>query len=223
MNNVIKKMLNFFRFISRVCFLSKLSIEMAIIWPSNPNIFIMRILNGIQFSVSQLRDIITTVKINAPCRFLVFGLGNDSLLWSSLNKGGQTIFLEDNEYWFKKITQRFKNIKVFLVNYDTKRRDWRKLLEDTSLLKMSLPNEIEEKKWDIILVDAPAGFKDQHPGRMKSIFLSSKLIKDSGDIFVHDCNREVEDAYCNEFLKKENLVEETRGKISRLRHYKYKK
>ena len=46
---------------------------------------------------------------------------------------------------------------------------------------------------------------DQSPGRMKSIFHSSKLIKDSGDIFVHDCNREVEDIYCNRFLGKENL------------------
>jgi len=222
MSAIINNVIKFFRLIARICLLSKLSIQIAINWPSSINIFIMRMLNGIQFSISQLKDIITTVKTNTPCNFLIFGLGNDSLLWSSLNKGGKTIFLEDNKYWFQKINRRFKGIKSFLVNYNTRRKDWKKLLENKSYLNMSLPDDIEKEKWDIILVDAPAGFRDEHPGRMKSIFISSKLIKALGDVFVHDCNREVEDVYCNEFLRKENLIRETKGKISRLRHYKYK-
>ena len=53
------------------------------------------------------------------------------------------------------------------------------------------------------------------PGRMKSIYQSSRLISDSGDVFVHDCDRPVEIAYCDRFLKEENL----RAEVQKLRHY----
>jgi glucuronoxylan 4-O-methyltransferase len=84
---------------------------------------------------------------------------------------------------------------------------------------MTLPDNVEKEKWDIIVVDGPDGQSDQATGRMKSIFLSSRLIMNSGDIFVHDCNREVEDIYCNNFLKKENLQIEIKGSFGLLRHY----
>ena len=93
------------------------------------------------------------------------------------------------------------------------------LLESPSLLDMTLPKNVEREEWDVILVDAPAGLNDQSPGRMKSIFLSSRLVKNSGDVFVHDCNREVEDIYCNNFLKKENLQIEISAPTGSLRHY----
>jgi glucuronoxylan 4-O-methyltransferase len=112
-----------------------------------------------------------------------------------------------------------KGLTVFLIDYNTKRSDWKMLLNSPSLLDMTLPNNVETKKWDVILVDGPDGQNDQSTGRMKSIFLSSRLIKDSGDIFVHDCNREVEDIYCNRFLKKENLKIEIKGPVGCLRHY----
>ena len=88
------------------------------------------------------------------------------------------------------------------VNYNTRITDWKTLLEYPSLLDMTLPGYVEEEEWDVIFVDAPGGWNDQTPGRMKSIYLSSRLVKNSYDIFVHDCNREVEDIYCNKYLKK---------------------
>jgi len=150
---------------------------------------------------------------------LVFGLGNDSFFWSSLNRKGITVFLEDDTEWFQKIIKKSKNIKAFLVSYNTQRKDWKTMLENKSLLEMTLPNDVEKEAWDVILVDAPAGWNDESPGRMKSIFLSSKLIKNSGDIFVHDCDREVEDIYCDKFLQKENLKAEIKAPIGLLRHY----
>lgn len=198
---------------------SRLAIKLAIFWPSFLNIAIMKTFNRILLGTGQMKIILATIKKKAPCNLLVFGLGNDSLFWSNINPGGVTIFIEDNKDWYKKITEQSRSIKAFLINYNTKRKDWRKFLENTSLLNTTLPNDIEKKEWDIILLDGPPGLHDYQPGRMKSIFLASRLIRKSGDIFVHDCNREVEDAYCNIFFGKENLKKEYKAKIGFLRHY----
>jgi len=199
--------------------LARPSIILTGFWTSRFNILLMRKLNGIQLSTMQIKVICKTIKRKTPCKLLVFGLGNDSHFWSSLNQNGTTFFLEDNKDWFQKISKSSKNIKAFLVNYDTKRENWKSMLEDTSLLEMTLPDEVEKEAWDIILVDAPTGWNDQTPGRMKSIFLSSKLIKNSGDVFIHDCDREVEKTYCDKFLQKENLKTEIIAPIGLLRHY----
>jgi glucuronoxylan 4-O-methyltransferase len=183
----------------------------------------MRKLNRILLSTQQLKVISETIKKKAPCRLLVFGLGNDSLFWSNINRGGVTIFIEDDKDWFRKITDKSKGIKACLINYGTKRTDWKKYLEDTSLLDTTLPGDIEQEKWDVILVDGPSGWNDETPGRMKSIFLSSRLIKIPGDIFVHDSEREIEDIYSNKFLGKENLQMEYGAQNGFLRHYRFKK
>lgn len=198
----------------------RLSIEWARLWPSELPISMMREINEIQLSPEQLKMIAMTVREKTPCKMLVFGLGNDSLYWHKLNRHGDTVFIEDNKDWFQIITNRSKALKAFLVHYRTRIKDWERLLEDPSLLKMSLPSDVERKKWDIIIVDAPEGWHDQAPGRMKSIYQSSKLIKNSGDVFVHDCDREIEDVYCGRFLKKENLKREIQGPFGLLRHYR---
>lgn len=195
------------------------SIELAILWPLHPNLSVMRRLNRIQLAVEQLKAIAITVKDKAPCKLLVFGLGNDSMFWLRLNRGGVTIFLENNDDWFHQITKRSKKLMAFLVRYNTQVSDWEMLLEFPSLLDMTLPNEVIKEDWDVIVVDAPEGWNDQTPGRMKSIYLSSRLVKESGDIFVHDCNRKVEDVYCNKFLKKKNLKIEIKSPGGFLRHY----
>ena len=152
------------------------SIELTRLWPSHFNISVMRKLNGIQLSSEQLKVIFTTIKRKAPCKLLVFGLGNDSVFWSKLNRGGVTIFLEDNKDWLQNVTKRSKGMTAFLVNYNTRRKDWKVLLESPSLFNMALPNDVEKEEWDVVLVDGPAGWNDKTPGRMKSIFLSLRLI-----------------------------------------------
>ncbi len=199
--------------------LARPSIILTGVWTSRFNILLMRKLNGIQLSTLQIKVICKTIKRKTPCKLLVFGLGNDSSFWTSLNRKGITVFLEDNKEWFQKITEKSKKIKAFLVNYETQRKDWKTMLKNESLLEMTLPDDVEKEAWDVILVDAPAGWNNENPGRMKSIFLSSKLIRNSGDIFVHDCDRKVEEIYCDKFLQKGNLKLEIKAPIGFLRHY----
>ena len=150
------------------------------VFPGSATIQLMRLLNGIHLNSVELEPVIKSIKRRTPCNLLVFGLGNDSQFWASLNRRGRTIFLEDNEYWYKVILQRDPFIRAYLVNYQTRRSQWQELLDTPDLLIMSLPEEIQMTSWDIILVDGPNGFNDDNPGRMKSIYLASKLASKTG-------------------------------------------
>ena len=198
------------------------TIKLASDLPNLENITEMKKANNIILSPKQLQFISKTILKKKKCKLLVFGLGNDSDYWNRLNRNGLTIFLEDNEKWMEKITSRINNIKAFKVDYKTKRKNWKELLDSPDLLDLELPDEVANNKWDVILVDAPAGWSGNKPGRMKSIFLSSKLINKAGDVFVHDCNRQVEDIYSNKFLKKRNLNKEIKSLFGNLRHYQMK-
>lgn len=179
----------------------------------------MRKHHQIILSADQIALIMSSVRRKSNCRLLVFGLGNDSLFWQKLNQGGITIFLEDNEEWFRKVMKLSNKLNAFLISYQTRIGDWKLLLKDESQLQMHLPGEVSEAQWDTILVDAPMGWGDQAPGRMKSIYIASKLTTDEGDVFVHDCEREVEDTYCNRYLKQGNLRDEITNPIGMLRRY----
>lgn len=199
------------------------SITHAVKNPNNTNISIMRRVNGIQLSGDELLEIIKAIQSKEKPRFLVFGLGNDSLFWHLLNKKGETLFLEDNEFWLRQVSSRIDGMKAEHIEYGTRRKDWHKLLDNPDLLEMDLPDKVISKKWDVVLVDAPAGYGDETPGRMKSIYMASKLIEKDGDVFVHDCNREVEDVYSLHFLGRDNLVREVKASIGNLRHFKMQK
>jgi uncharacterized protein (TIGR01627 family) len=200
-------------------FFARPSSELARSWPSHFNLSVMRRLNQIQLGVEQIALISKTIKANSRCRLLIFGLGNDSLFWSSLNREGVTISLEDDPQWLEKITKSRSHLTAFRVTYGTRRTDWKWLLDSPSSLQMALPRDVEKTKWDVILVDGPAGWGDDTPGRMKSIYAASRLAAKSADIFAHDCEREVEDAYCKYFLKNENMKAEVKHPEGWLRHY----
>ena len=90
-------------------------------WPLRFFIRIMRHLNNIQLSCEELELIIATIKSKTSCNLLVFGLGLDSNFWTKTNKNGHTVFLEDNELWFKTILKKNKKLKAYLVKYSTNR------------------------------------------------------------------------------------------------------
>src|SRR3989338_453664 len=193
---------------------AKASVELCARWPILSLIWRARRYNDILLSCESLKIIIDTVKKKAPCRFLIFGLWNDSTLWSKVNRYGKTVFLEDNESWMRDVLKRNSLLTAYLVKYCTLRTEWSSYLESPEKLHMNLPDEIEREKWDVILVDGPNGHDDSSPGRMKSIFLAWKLSSDT-DIFVDDCDRMIEQIYCDRFLKDENL----KAKVDELRHY----
>ena len=175
--------------------------------------------NPSQLSVSEYTYIAEIIKKRAPCNVLVFGLGNDSTLWHQINANGKTVFLEHNAEWYERILSKNPYLTAYPVQYHTKLSDWKILLnQDPTNLTIDLPSEVMETNWDMIFVDGPEGYAKTKPGRMQSIYMASILgQKGHSHIFVHDCNRPVEHAYCSRFLINTILVHS----IDRLRHYEF--
>ncbi|XP_030955376.1 glucuronoxylan 4-O-methyltransferase 1 [Quercus lobata] len=171
----------------------------------------------------------------SPCNFLVFGLGHDSLMWSALNYGGRTIFLEEDEAWIQQIRHRFPMLESYHVTYDSKVNQANNLMEVgrgpectalsdprysmCQLALKGLPSEVYETKWDLIMVDAPTGYYEEAPGRMSAIYTAGMMARNredgETDVFVHDVNREVEDKFSKAFLCEDYMKKQ----VGRLRHF----
>ncbi|MBF2099361.1 MAG: hypothetical protein IGQ88_13455 [Gloeomargaritaceae cyanobacterium C42_A2020_066] len=170
-----------------------------------------------QLNAKEITLILSAIQRHPQCRLLVFGLGNDSLLWCRANCRGTTYFLEDNSAWFTTVTRAHPQLRADLIQYGTQLHQWPELLTRPKALGLELPGAATSAPWDVILVDAPAGFGDG-PGRMQSIYAAAtELGRPGTDVFVHDCDRPAEQAYCDQFLKPENL----RAEVARLRHYQW--
>ena len=147
------------------------------------------------------------IEKHAPCNLLVFGLGYDSLLWNSLNKGGKTVFLEDNKEWIKNFSD--SNLLIKEVIYKTKIQDYKKYGFNDKVLMLDLDKEIYNENWDIIIVDAPLGHQPPRkwsgPGRMSSLFTAKTLSKNAKCIVVDDFSRRIEMLYSLEYFGDENL------------------
>jgi|GEM_PF-677205 len=181
------------------------------------------------FDNRQIAFMLRTCKKKFPCNMLVFGLGWDSLMWVELNKDGRTVFIKDDSEWLGKISALRPGIEAYPVIYPTKISEYEYLLDKPGKLQIKLPPTVDESAWDIILVDGPCGaleyYKDiygkEPPGRMCSIYMASKLIKKDGDIFVDDCERQVERQYADKYLGESNLAASVKSRTI-LRWYKMK-
>lgn len=172
-----------------------------------------------QLSHREYRYIAELVASRRGCNFLVFGCGNDSTLWLRANQLGRTVFLESSFFWSQQLKLQESDVDIRAVSYGTRRDQWLELLNGPTVsLKLALPKDVEVTPWDAIFVDAPAGYNASCPGRMKSIYTASDLARPGAgaDVLVHDCNREVERAYCDVFLGHPNLIQE----FDRTRHYR---
>lgn len=169
------------------------------------------------------------VKQRAPCNLLIFGLEPQYLTLQLLNAGGTTTILEDN---LSKIrAMQLNNTKVYKVEYDVPTNQAYALLKHArtsldcvpnlrqlstcQLALKSMPSEAYHSKWDIVVVDGPAGDSPDAPGRMAAIYMASLIARASGnstDVVVHDVDRTVEKWFSWEFLCEENLVN-SKGKF----------
>jgi glucuronoxylan 4-O-methyltransferase len=166
-------------------------------------------------SFNQYVEIAKVIDFIAPCNLLVFGLGHDSFLWNKINHSGKTYFLEDNEEWISEIQNG--SLEVFHIKYGTRVELWEDVGFDGKKLFIDLPKEVLDTLWDCIIVDAPLGHQPPRkyagPGRMSSIFYSSKLLKSGGMAVIDDMGREIEKRYAYHYFGKDNLVNLIENKL----------
>lgn len=170
--------------------------------------------NPYQMKISEYTHLSKLILANPGSNILVFGVGRDSLLYADLNQSGRVVFLEDNPEWINIIKNRWPQLEIHKVTYNTLRPQWKSLLkpENREKLHLEIPAFIRKSNWDIIFVDAPAGNDSKVPGRMKSIYTAAQLACNSNGthVLVHDVDRPVEHNYIMHFLKEENLQHRVR-------------
>ena len=130
---------------------------------------------------------------------LIWGVGFDSRLWCNENKKGATIFIEDIPEWAN-LARGQMDCRVVMVKYDTLLPQADELIDHPDRLVLELPDDLEIKKFDVIVVDAPHGFAPDNPGRMKSIYMSNVLSHEGSHVFVDDMGRRVESIYSRRYL-----------------------
>lgn len=183
-------------------------------------------------------EISVTLKVlekRSPANFLVFGLGHDSLMWTALNHGGRTVFLEEDKKWIEQIKAQIPSLEAYHVVYDTKVTQADELLEISSkkecgavsdprfskcqLALKGFPSEIYDIEWDLIMVDAPTGYFEGAPGRMSAIYTAGLMARNrengETDVFVHDVDRIVEDKFSKALLCQGYFIEQQ----GRIRHF----
>ncbi|GMP29676.1 hypothetical protein CsSME_00004668 [Camellia sinensis var. sinensis] len=192
-----------------------------------------------QQSRSEIQITLDVLKTLSPCNFLVFGLGHDSLMWSSLNPRGTTLFIEEDIRWVQRVLKNAPSLHVHPVHYETQLSDADHLLSSyrsdprclppnvflrgntpCKLALSNFPDEFYEKEWDVIMIDGPRGYFKQAPGRMAVIFSAAVMARARmrpgvTHVFLHDVNRRVEKAFAHEFLCEKNRVES----VGRLWHF----
>lgn len=205
------------------------SLANALVHYATSNVTPQQTLNEISVSLRVLEK-------KSPCNFLVFGLGHDSLMWTALNHGGRTVFLEEDKSWIEQIQSQLPNLESHHVVYDTRITQADELMEvgrsneeckrvtdprfsKCQLSLKGLPEEVLEIDWDVIMVDAPTGWHEGAPGRMSAIYTAGLIARNKQhgdtDVFVHDVDRQVEDQFSKAFLCEGYLVEQQ----GRIRHF----
>lgn len=156
----------------------------------------------LQLSVDEYLVVWNEITRRAPCRLLIFGCGKDSTLWIRANKGGRTLFIENNKEWSEHAAKHLAecgieaDFEIRLVSYWTMLHQWKLLLNRPWLLRLRMI----ERDWDVVFVDAPPGVGWRAQGRMRSIYTASVVACDDATIIVHDMDRELEQAYTARYL-----------------------
>jgi Polysaccharide biosynthesis len=194
----------------------RITTSLAAAWPTRLTLKLLREGNSIVMNAAELLTITRVIRSVPHCRLLVFGVGRDSSYWLACNRGGSTCFVEHDASWAEQIAGEIGKEKIVMVNYSYRRTEWRTLLATPERLSLKLPPEIADIAWDVILVDGPTGWLPEHPGRMQSIYTAASLSPRQGHVFVHDCDRELEQLYSDRFLGSENLCRQ----VGTLRQYR---
>ena len=140
-------------------------------------------------------------KFKPDTKLLIFGLGYDSKMWYEGNNKN-TYFVEDNKKYIDLNKNDIPMDNIIQYNYDT--------LVSTSLNltnKDIIKYEVNSKlktlaPFDIIIIDGPAGFSHNSPGRLIPCYWSTLLSKKGTIIYIDDANRKLENHCINKFFSK---------------------
>ncbi|CAI9115167.1 OLC1v1016004C2 [Oldenlandia corymbosa var. corymbosa] len=189
-----------------------------------------------QQTFKELQITLKVLERRSPCNFLIFGLGNDSLMWSMLNHNGRTVFLEENQKWMEEVKKHMTSMEAYQVDFDTytvgqavealhigQENDCKEVtdprLSKCKLAIKNFPDEVYNTEWDVIMVDGPTGFRPDLPGRMTAIYTAGLMARNrkngETDVFVHDIDRWVENKFSMTFLCEAYWREE----IGKIRHF----
>lgn len=155
--------------------------------------------NPLLLSSDEVYSIATRLRLH-PGPFLVFGAGNDSIFWATVNRGHATVFLEDDPLWLSNVRDQWGTLDLRHVSYNTRLDRGVPEQIDSVPPTLELPEEVRRQGWLAILVDAPQGW-GEGPGRSQSIHEASRLVAAGGRIFVHDCDRAGEQSLVGRFLE----------------------
>jgi len=153
----------------------------------------------IQLLPQHIHEVAKVLKQFDKPKLLIWGVGYDSRMWCALNKKGTTFFIEDNCRWAHMTTPQIP-CRVILAKYGTRVSQADQLIKKPEALKLTLPPDILQMKFDVLVVDAPDGSHPRAPGRMKSIYMSTLLSHERSHVFVDDFKRPIESKYGDRFL-----------------------
>jgi hypothetical protein len=150
-------------------------------------------------SLAEYLHVARLVRGLAPCRFLVFGAGEDSAGWVETNSGGTTLFLENDAGWREKIAPRVAAARILQVEYAQSFEAWEAAgFPPGGVSLPGVAEEVLDGDWDIAFVDAPWG---PTYGRHQSTWAATRAVRPGGFIALHDCDRDREQAVCRHVLE----------------------
>jgi hypothetical protein len=158
---------------------------------------------AMQISPAQIEVIGSAVLARSPgCRLLVFGVGRDAALWLALNSAGETLFVEDQPPFAARAP---RGARIEMVDFAAHASVGSSLaLGVRALDAVPLPPWLSNESFDVILVDGPAGFHMDDPGRALAIRWASRLMTRETHVFVDDYNRAVERHFTDLLLRHDN-------------------
>lgn len=152
---------------------------------------------NIQMDKRIIQDIYDSLKLYKNPKMLVFGLGYDSNLWYNITNKN-TFFIEHNQEYIDLnkeiaydhiIKYDYNDISVSKSMNILKNNSFSKELEQYKIPEKLL----EQKPFDIIIIDGPTGYNNECPGRLLPIYWSKNMLSKSGTIiYVDDSNRPLE-------------------------------
>lgn len=136
-------------------------------------------------------------RINKDDQILIFGCGYDSRFWENYN----STFVESSKEWIQKINPK-GNVIHHIYNHSASEH------LDIDIKNINIPDNIIDKEWNIVFVDAPLGGYETNKmstntgtGRMGSIYTAHLCIRENNVIIVDDYNRIIERIWADKYIK----------------------